>query len=93
MHHACRQARQQLGRDLDLFVMNSVGSLAQCVFVILLLPAMTSLRGMSLRDLPGYVVQGMLRGPAVCQRVCVQPFYHGRARTGWQGLLLGSFCR
>ena len=60
-----RQARATLGVDLDLFVVNSVGSLAQCAFVFLLLPAMTSLRGLTLAQLPGYLADGAAaRGPA-----------------------------
>lgn len=53
-----RLARVKLGTDLDLFVCNSFGSLSQCVFVFLLLPAMTAIRGMSMRDLPGYLAEG-----------------------------------
>lgn len=56
-----RDARATLGRDLDLFVVNSGGSLAQALFVCLLLPVMTTLRGLSLLDLPRYVVDGAWR--------------------------------
>ena len=64
-HHATtprrRQARAELKEDLDLFVVNSIGSLGQSLFVFLLLPIMTALRGMSLADLPGYLAQGECR--------------------------------
>jgi hypothetical protein len=57
-HPLCRQARAELKEDLDLFVVNSIGSLGQSFFVFLLLPIMTALRGMSLTELPGYLAQG-----------------------------------
>jgi hypothetical protein len=47
-HHCvsrCRDAKQHLNEDLDLFVVNSFSSLSQCLFVFLLLPAMTAARG------------------------------------------------
>ncbi|PSC68097.1 CRT (chloroquine-resistance transporter)-like transporter [Micractinium conductrix] len=53
-----RQARQELGTDLDLFVVNSAGSLAQAGFVCLLLPVLTTSRGMSVAALPDYLAQG-----------------------------------
>ena len=57
-HPLCRQARAELKEDLDLFVVNSIGSLGQSFFVFLLLPIMTALRGMSITELPGYLAQG-----------------------------------
>ncbi|KAI3434450.1 hypothetical protein D9Q98_002527 [Chlorella vulgaris] len=52
-----RDAKQHLNEDLDLFVVNSFSSLSQCLFVFLLLPAMTAARGLSLRALPGYLAE------------------------------------
>ena len=57
-HPLCRQARAELKENLDLFVVNSIGSLGQSFFVFLLLPIMTALRGMSITELPGYLAQG-----------------------------------
>lgn len=59
-----RSVRQERGRDLDLFVVNSFGSLSQAAFVFVLLPLMTMARGMSLGDLPAYMANGFqcLRG-------------------------------
>lgn len=65
-----RDARAKLGGELDLFVVNSAGSLAQGVFVFLLLPCMTALRGMSLADLPNYLVQGGCGGGCGCGVPC-----------------------
>ena len=53
-------AKEQLdGQPLDIFVVNSFGSGAQAVGVLLLLPVLTSLRGLSLSELPQYVGDGM----------------------------------
>lgn len=46
------------GKDLDLFVVNSYGSLAQAVCVFLLLPVLTALRNVPLKQLPDYLYQG-----------------------------------
>jgi drug/metabolite transporter (DMT)-like permease len=57
-----RKWREQLsdgsGRDLDLFILNSFGSLAQAGFVFMLLPAITAARGMAVADLPSYLAAG-----------------------------------
>ena len=45
-------------RDLDLFVINSFGSLCQALFVFALLPAITAARGMNVADLPAYLAAG-----------------------------------
>lgn len=54
-------AKEELdGQPLDIFVVNSFGSGAQAVGVLLLLPVLTSLRGLSLSELPQYVGDGRL---------------------------------
>ena len=40
----CSSAAQKLGQPLDIFVVNSFGSLAQTFFVLLLLPITTALK-------------------------------------------------
>lgn len=55
------EAKEKLdGKPLDIFVVNSFGSGAQAVGVLLLLPVLTSLRGLSLSELPQYVGDGEL---------------------------------
>lgn len=57
-------AKEELdGQPLDIFVVNSFGSGAQAVGVLLLLPVLTSLRGLSLSELPQYVGDGMPSRP------------------------------
>ena len=46
------------GQSLDIFVVNSFGSAAQALFVFLMLPVMSSLRGIPLSGLPAYIKQG-----------------------------------
>ena len=46
------------GQSLDLFVVNSFGSAAQALFVFLLLPVMSSLKGIPLSQLPAYLKEG-----------------------------------
>lgn len=54
------EAKEKLdGKPLDIFVVNSFGSGAQAVGVLLLLPVLTSLRGLSLSELPQYVGDGL----------------------------------
>ena len=48
------------GQSLDLFVVNSYGSAAQALFVLLLLPVISSMRGISLSQLPNYLKEGKL---------------------------------
>lgn len=53
-------AKEKLGgKDLDLFAVNSFGSAAQAGCVFLLLPVISSLRGISFTDLPQYLSDGM----------------------------------
>ncbi|KAK9789740.1 hypothetical protein WJX73_001036 [Symbiochloris irregularis] len=54
------------GQQLDIFVVNTFSSLAQAGFVFLLLPVLSSLRGIPLSGLPDYLLQGWtcLRGGA-----------------------------
>ena len=47
------------GQSLDIFVVNSFGSGAQALGVLLLLPLLVSSRGLSLSELPQYVGDGM----------------------------------
>ncbi|PNW88454.1 hypothetical protein CHLRE_01g030300v5 [Chlamydomonas reinhardtii] len=49
-------AAQKLGQPLDIFVVNSFGSLAQTFFVLLLLPITTALKGIALSDLPAHLM-------------------------------------
>ncbi|KAL6767274.1 hypothetical protein ACKKBG_A39320 [Auxenochlorella protothecoides x Auxenochlorella symbiontica] len=54
-----REAKETLkGKDLDLFVVNSFGSLAQSACILLLLPLLAPLRGIPLSGLPGYLAEG-----------------------------------
>ena len=46
------------GQSLDLFVVNSFGSAAQALFVFLLLPVASSLKGIPLSQLPAYLKEG-----------------------------------
>lgn len=54
-----KDAQAKLGRNIDIFVVNSYSSLAQATFTLLLLPVMNHLRGLTLADLPGYVTAGI----------------------------------
>lgn len=54
-----RESQAELqGQHLDLFVVNSFGSLAQALCILALLPAFCCLQGLPLRQLPAYAVQG-----------------------------------
>ncbi|KAJ9520193.1 hypothetical protein QJQ45_030117 [Haematococcus lacustris] len=53
-----RREKERLGQPLDIFVVNSFGSLFQAVFVLLLLPVTTAMYGLSLADLPTYLADG-----------------------------------
>lgn len=53
-----KSAKAELGRDLDIFVVNSFSSLFQVVFVLLLLPITLSLHHVSLTSLPEYLIEG-----------------------------------
>ncbi|KAA6419096.1 MAG: crt protein 1-like [Trebouxia sp. A1-2] len=61
------------GQSLDLFVVNSFGSAAQALFIFLLLPVISSLRGISISQLPGYLKEGttcLLGGLPNCGSDC-----------------------
>lgn len=53
-----RDGQMQLGRPLDLFIVNTFGSLAQAMFVALLLPLLMVQQGLTMSQLPGYLVTG-----------------------------------
>jgi len=53
-----RTGREVAKRELDLFVVNTFGSASQAVFVFMLLPVLTYLRGMSFAELPQYLSSG-----------------------------------
>ncbi|XP_022132091.1 protein CLT2, chloroplastic-like [Momordica charantia] len=46
------------GKSLDIFVVNSFGSGFQALFVLLLLPFLSNLKGISLAQLPSYLMHG-----------------------------------
>lgn len=46
------------GRSLDIFVVNSFGSLFQGLFVLLFLPFLSSLKGIPISQLPAYLKSG-----------------------------------
>lgn len=52
------ESKQTLGKPLDLFVVNSYASLSQAAFVFVLLPVITSLRGLQVSELPEYLANG-----------------------------------
>lgn len=61
------------GQDVNLFVVNSFGSLSQAFFVLALLPVLTAARGMSLKELPQYLAAGwtcFLGGSPACGSDC-----------------------
>lgn len=61
------------GQSLDLFVVNSFGSAAQALFVFLLLPVASSLKGIPLSQLPAYLKEGttcLLGGSPSCGSDC-----------------------
>lgn len=51
-------AKEKLGQPLDIFVVNSFSSAAQAVCVFLMLPLLSSLRGIPPTQLPEYLAQG-----------------------------------
>ena len=54
-----QDARAKLGgKDLDIFVVNSFGSASQALFVFLLLPLLSHLKGIPFSQLPSYLSQG-----------------------------------
>jgi drug/metabolite transporter (DMT)-like permease len=46
------------GENVDLFVVNSFGSLSQGLFILAAFPMLTSMAGLSIQQLPGYLYQG-----------------------------------
>jgi drug/metabolite transporter (DMT)-like permease len=57
-----RSARASLKQELDLFVVNSWGSVAQAGWVLALLPAAAAARGMALHQVPAYLQEGERAG-------------------------------
>ena len=54
-----RDSKERLnGRSVDIFVVNTFGSTAQALFVLLLLPILSSLKGIPFQELPSYFRQG-----------------------------------
>ncbi|KAG9440178.1 hypothetical protein H6P81_020343 [Aristolochia fimbriata] len=51
-------SKQLKGRSLDIFVVNSFGSGFQALFVLLLLPLLSNLRGIPFAELPSYLKDG-----------------------------------
>ncbi|OAY71327.1 Protein CLT2, chloroplastic [Ananas comosus] len=51
-------AKRLQGKPLDIFVVNSFGSGFQALFVFLLLPLLSNLRGIPFTELPAYVKHG-----------------------------------
>lgn len=55
-----KEVRMETGKDLDLFIVNSFGSLSQGAFILLSLPLLTSAAGLTMSELPRYLHQGWL---------------------------------
>lgn len=53
-----KDARRQLGRDLEVLVVNAFGSAAQAAFVLALLPLIAPLKGLPLEALPQTLMEG-----------------------------------
>nr|DAD40904.1 TPA_asm: hypothetical protein HUJ06_015227 [Nelumbo nucifera] len=51
-------ARRLKGKPLDIFVVNSFGSGFQALFVLLFLPLLSNLKGISFAELPSYLKSG-----------------------------------
>ncbi|XVF39670.1 hypothetical protein PTKIN_Ptkin01aG0051800 [Pterospermum kingtungense] len=52
-------AKRLKGKSLDLFVVNSFGSGFQALFVLLLLPILSNLKGIPFSELPSYLKSGV----------------------------------
>lgn len=69
------EASEKLGgQKLDLFAVNSFGSASQALFVFLLLPVLSSLRGIAFQELPQYLTAGTV--PVMLGRPIVK-YFHG----------------
>lgn len=70
-----REKERLGGQPLDIFIVNSFGSLYQSLFVLLLLPITTSFKGLTLSGLPRYLGEGALcvcgRTPAASAASCL----------------------
>lgn len=75
------------GQSLDIFVVNSFGSAAQALFIFLMLPVMSSLRGITLSGLPAYIKQGRacysLVDPSILSVVQYNINQSSKSRTSW----------
>eukprot|EP00963_Diacronema_lutheri_P011990 scaffold1554_cov332-Pavlova_lutheri.AAC.3 len=53
-----KDAKAALGRDLDIFVVNTYSSVFQGIGVLLFLPVISRLQGVSFRNIPSYMSEG-----------------------------------
>ena len=70
------------GQTLDLFVVNSFGSAAQALFVFLMLPLVSSMRGILVSQLPNYVKEGEINSLLpYCHTICSLYLVHANLQS------------